>query len=71
MKKLDHNLPIIATKAEWARQAQQTLRLAFDALKESRDLLKAKNLLLDQYEPMFQQAGRAMLDLAKSLKNVK
>lgn len=60
-------IPIVATPEYWRKRTVDRLKMAFDNLKEARDFLLHSKQLMIEYEPLFQQAGRAMLDIAKNL----
>jgi len=61
------NLPIIKTPDEHKKEAKKRLKLAFDALRDTRDLLKQKGLFESEMEELFQNAGSALIALAKGL----
>lgn len=58
---------LIKTPGERKKEVLRRLKLAFDSIADSRGILKEYDLMRDEYEPLFQKIGQALLGLAKDI----
>lgn len=64
------NVPIIRTPTEWKKESINRLKLAFDALRDSRSCLIEHKLIQPEVEKLYQLIGESILHLKGEIKKV-